>query len=84
MVCNGRYIGQPKQLTNWSSRIARELAPGALQWGKSTNFGIPKFKENMTGWKHIANLGAEGINQLRAKGGQGLGVAYLVDQSINE
>ena len=38
----------------------------------------------MTGWKHIANLGAEGINQLRAKGGQGLGVAYLVDQSINE
>ena len=78
--------GRLKDYTNKLpySRIAREIAPGALQWGKSTNFGIPKFKENMTGWKHIANLGAEGINQLRAKGGQGLGVAYLVDQSINE
>ena len=66
------------------SRIARELAPGALQWGKSTNFGIPKFKENMNSWKHIANFGSEGINQFRNKGGQGLGVAYLVDQSIDE
>ena len=75
----GKYANQIP-----GSRIARELAPGALQWGKSTNFGIPKFKENMNSWKHIANFGSEGINQFRNKGGQGLGVAYLVDQSIDE
>ena len=75
----GKYANQIP-----GSRIAREIAPGALQWGKSTNFGIPKFKENMNSWKHIANFGSEGINQFRNKGGQGLGVAYLVDQSINE
>jgi len=78
--------GKLKDYTNKLpySRIAREIAPGALQWGKSNNFGIPKFKENMNGWKHILNVGAESINQFRAKGGQGLGVAYLVDQSIDE
>ena len=78
--------GKLKDYTNKLpySRIAREIAPGALQWGKSNNFGIPKFKENMNGWKHILNVGAESINQFRNKGGQGLGVAYLVDQSIDE
>ena len=70
------------------SRLAREIAPGALQWGSKSNFGIPKFKENMTGWsggmKRAANVGFSAIDNFRSKGGQGLLSSYLIDQSIRK
>ena len=66
------------------SRLAREIAPGALQWGSKSNFGIPKFKENMNKWKHITNVGSSGIDNFRSKGGQGLLSSYLIDQSIRQ